>query len=343
MDSATLGSAVSHHPRSFRTLRRRARAPPQNADRLGSPSHTSGSPMGAKAQYRRRRRLQLLGARSDRRGSRPWLFRHQAAPRLQSVRAGAAAPPRTPRTAAQERLSASQTLPGARKQADALGQAVDALLVRRSALHSRILDRNGGWYHPGLPPAPIRWVLTRDPTGVRDPQAFLCTDINATPVEILGWFVHRWSVETTFQESRANLGVETGRQWSDLAIARMTPALLGLFSLATLWAADPKVLPSLHPRSAGARGDPERNIIVWTDHRATGQDRIIGRGLTDEAAKDLGLTPHTSVGAIIAGLDWTVASTALSLSILLAFAELVRVPSKSSTRNSPREGRTRSW
>jgi len=106
------------------------------------------------------------------------------------------------------------------------------------------------WYHPGLPPAPIRWVLTRDPTGVRDPQAFLCTDIDATPVEILGWFVHRWSVETTFQESRAHLGVETGRQWSDLAIARMTPALLGLFSLVTLWAADPTVLASLHPRSA---------------------------------------------------------------------------------------------
>src|SRR5271157_3093779 len=85
---------------------------------------------------------------------------------------------------------------------------------------------------------------------MRDPQAFLCTDIDATPVEILGWFVHRWSVETTFQESRAHLGVETGRQWSDLAIARMTPALLGLFSLVTLWAADPTVLASLHPRSA---------------------------------------------------------------------------------------------
>ena len=81
---------------------------------------------------------------------------------------------------------------------------------------------------------PIRWVLTCDPTGVRDPQAFLCTDIDATPVEIRGWFVHRWFVETTFQESRAHLGVETGGQWSDLAIARMTPALLGLFSLVTL-------------------------------------------------------------------------------------------------------------
>ena len=53
---------------------------------------------------------------------------------------------------------------------------------------------------------------------------------------ILGWFVSRWRVETTFQEVRTHLGVETQRQWSDLAILRTTPALLGLFSLITVWA-----------------------------------------------------------------------------------------------------------
>src|SRR5690606_38638317 len=46
----------------------------------------------------------------------------------------------------------------------------------------------------------------------------------------------RWSVEVTFQECRAHLGMETQRQWSDLAIQRTTPALLGLFSLVTLLA-----------------------------------------------------------------------------------------------------------
>jgi hypothetical protein len=34
-----------------------------------------------------------------------------------------------------------------------------------------------------------------------------------------------------------HLGVETQRQWSDLAIARTTPCLLGLFSLISLLAA----------------------------------------------------------------------------------------------------------
>ncbi len=46
----------------------------------------------------------------------------------------------------------------------------------------------------------------------------------------------RWQVETTFQETRTHLGIETQRQWSDLAIQRTTPALLGLFSIVTLLA-----------------------------------------------------------------------------------------------------------
>jgi hypothetical protein len=62
--------------------------------------------------------------------------------------------------------------------------------------------------------------------------------------------VSRWSIETTFQESRAHLGVETQRQWSDLAIVRTTPAWFGLFSLVVLWATDPKIVGSLRPRSA---------------------------------------------------------------------------------------------
>lgn len=90
------------------------------------------------------------------------------------------------------------------------------------------------WYHTGLPALPIRWVLVRDPLGKLDPQAFLCTDLEATPAQCLLWFRQRWQVEVTFQEVRAHLGVETQRQWADLAILRTTPALLALFSLVVL-------------------------------------------------------------------------------------------------------------
>src|SRR5215212_5643096 len=90
------------------------------------------------------------------------------------------------------------------------------------------------WYHPGQPTVPLRWVLLRDPAGQSDPQALLSTDPTVSPAQIIAWFVARWPVEVTFHEVRAHLGVETQRQWSDLAILRTTPALLGLFSLVTL-------------------------------------------------------------------------------------------------------------
>ena len=93
------------------------------------------------------------------------------------------------------------------------------------------------WRHGGMPVVPIRWVLIRDPRQRFSPQALLCTDLDRTPEQILGWFVQRWQLEVTFQEARAHLGVETQRQWSDLAIARTTPCLLALFSLVTLLAA----------------------------------------------------------------------------------------------------------
>ena len=93
------------------------------------------------------------------------------------------------------------------------------------------------WHHPGRY-VPIAYVLVRDPTGEFRPQAFLATDTDADPVDILRWFVRRWSVEVTFAEVRRHLGVETQRQWADKAIARTTPCLLALFSLVALWSND---------------------------------------------------------------------------------------------------------
>lgn len=89
------------------------------------------------------------------------------------------------------------------------------------------------WYHQGIL-VPLRWVLVRDPDGQFDPQALLSTDQALSPQQIVEWFVLRWQLEVTFHEARAHLGVETQRQWNDRAIARCTPALLGLFSLVTL-------------------------------------------------------------------------------------------------------------
>lgn len=92
------------------------------------------------------------------------------------------------------------------------------------------------WYKTGQPPVRIRWLVVRDPLAEFEPQALMSTNIDHTPLQILSWLVRRWRMEVTFEEVRTHLGVETQRQWNDLAIARSTPILLGLFSLVTLLA-----------------------------------------------------------------------------------------------------------
>ncbi len=93
------------------------------------------------------------------------------------------------------------------------------------------------WYSTGLPAVPLRWVLIRDPQEEGfETKALLCTDLDADPERVISWFVRRWQMEATFQEVRQRLGFETQRHWSERAIRRTAPALLGLFSLVTLFA-----------------------------------------------------------------------------------------------------------
>jgi hypothetical protein len=99
-----------------------------------------------------------------------------------------------------------------------------------------IASQTAVWYSTGLFAMPVRWVLIHDPQGEFKSQSLLCTDLDVHPEEILSWFVMRWQLEVTFQEVRRHLGFEMQRQWSDLAIRRTTPALMGLFSVITLFA-----------------------------------------------------------------------------------------------------------
>jgi hypothetical protein len=91
------------------------------------------------------------------------------------------------------------------------------------------------WYRYGYDPLPIRWILTRDPLGKRPPKAIFSTDPTQSAAQIVSHFMKRWSLEVTFEEGRAHLGIETQRQWSALAIERSTPLLFSLYSLVALF------------------------------------------------------------------------------------------------------------
>jgi DDE superfamily endonuclease len=165
------------------------------------------------------------------------------------------APPRRPRQNGRPRVKGRRLPTLAARLADpatAWTPVTVANWYGEGARTVEVASDTAVWYHAGLPPVPIRWVLVRDPQGGFDPQALLCTDLAAEPAQILAWFVLRWQLEVTFEEARRHLGVESQRQWSDRAVLRTTPALLGLFSLVTLWA---------HPRMAPA-GDRVRQA-AW--------------------------------------------------------------------------------
>jgi hypothetical protein len=153
----------------------------------------------------------------------------------------AAAPPRTPGTrgrpplkgAAQPKLKEVLIHPHTHWQSITLAYWYGHLQKQLD-----IATGTAVWYHGGAPAVPLRWVLVRDPANKLKPQAFLCTDLQAQAGQILDWFVKRWQIEVTFEEAHAHLGMQTQRQWSDLAIARTTPAILALYSLVTLLAKD---------------------------------------------------------------------------------------------------------
>jgi hypothetical protein len=148
------------------------------------------------------------------------------------------APVRQPGTRGAPRKKGDRHPSLARRLVDPVTQW-QAVTVRWYGGETRPVEIASGtavWYHPGLPVVPLRWVLIRDPADQLEPQALLSTDLAVPPRQIVEWFVLRWQLEVTFEEARAHLGIETQRQWSDLAILRTTPALLGLFSLVTLFA-----------------------------------------------------------------------------------------------------------
>jgi len=159
-------------------------------------------------------------------------------------------PPRRPGTMGRPRVSGARQPTLAERLADPgtrWRRVTVAGWYGRTERRVELISGTALWYHPGKR-VPIRWLLVRDVAGAFEPQGFLCTDPGADPLDVLRWFVRRWSVEVTFAEARRHLGVETQRQWSDLAIARTTPALLGLFSLVTLWAGATR--GGVRPRSA---------------------------------------------------------------------------------------------
>src|SRR5262249_7946490 len=89
-------------------------------------------------------------------------------------------------------------------------------------------DKGGG----GVGPPPRG--LVHGLTGTHRDDYFFSTDAEMTPRAVIEGFTGRWSIETTFQEMRAYVGLETTRGRTEATVTRVAPCLFGLFTVVAL-------------------------------------------------------------------------------------------------------------
>ena len=94
-----------------------------------------------------------------------------------------------------------------------------------------IVDGSGWWYKGGRPLVQVRWVFVRDRTGTHRDEYFFTTDVTMSPQAVIETYTGRWSIETTFQEARSYLGLETTRGWSRNTVLRAEPSLFALYTV----------------------------------------------------------------------------------------------------------------
>ena len=96
------------------------------------------------------------------------------------------------------------------------------------------LDGTGHWYKAGQELVPIRWVFVRDLTGTHRDEYSFTTDLTFTVEAVIAAYCGRWNIETTFQEARSCLGLETTRGWCRKTVLRAAPCLFGLYSVVAI-------------------------------------------------------------------------------------------------------------
>ncbi len=94
-----------------------------------------------------------------------------------------------------------------------------------------VVSATGHWYKAGQGLVLLRWVYVHDTSGKHRDEYFYGTDVTMTPQDIIETYTRRWSVETTFEEMRSYIGLETTRGWKKETVLRVAPCLFGLYSV----------------------------------------------------------------------------------------------------------------
>jgi hypothetical protein len=141
----------------------------------------------------------------------------------------------------------------------------------------RTCSGTGLWYKRGFRPTPVRWVVVRDLEGKRPDEVFFTTDVEMEPREIVEAFVRRWGLETTFQETRRHLGLETLRNRTAKAVSRSVPLLLATYSLIVVWFAKHVRAPEAHKRATPWYA---KSSVTFSDMLAAARRDILSEGVS---------------------------------------------------------------
>src|SRR5579871_662191 len=94
-----------------------------------------------------------------------------------------------------------------------------------------VVTGQGQWYEAGTALVPVLWVWVRDKSGSHRDEYFFTTDPRWTAAQVIETYTGRWNIETTFEEMRAYLGLETTRGRTEKTVLRVAPCLFGLYTV----------------------------------------------------------------------------------------------------------------
>ncbi len=129
-----------------------------------------------------------------------------------------------------------------------------------------VVSGRGHWYRGGRPLVPVLWVFVRDRTGTHRDEYFFTTDLTMSPQAVIETYTGRWSIETTFQEVRSYLGLETTRGWSRRTVLRAAPCLFCLYTVVAWLYTE---MPRRYTRAGGGLAGKVRRDVLGCHHGGT--------------------------------------------------------------------------
>jgi hypothetical protein len=142
-----------------------------------------------------------------------------------------------------------------------------------------VVSGTGHWYKSGQALVPLRWVFVRDLTGTHRDEYFYSTDPSVAVATLIGYYTARWNIETTFQELRAHLGLESTRGWCAKTVLRAAPCLFGLDTVVTLLY---QALPEA--KRTGGVAWPGKEVVTFSDALTAVRRWLWGDGVFAQAA-----------------------------------------------------------